>query len=57
MTASKKHYTLDGRKTVCGRPVLITTPMATDPYLITCILCRSSPLLDGKLGNMTHTGH
>jgi hypothetical protein len=54
----KLHYVRwwDVGKVLCGKDVsaLRTT---NDPNKITCGSCKSSPHLDGMLGNMTHSGH
>jgi hypothetical protein len=57
--SQKIHYQdrATGVKTLCGRAVFLTTRVTADVTRVTCISCRTSPLLDGRLGNVTHTGH
>ena len=52
----KLHWSLDGDVTLCGR-LVSTVRLAPALDGITCIRCKSHPVLDGELGNMTHTGH
>lgn len=51
-----RHYPLNKTRTLCGRPITIMMKVTTDVTRITCVACKSSPHLDGELGNMTHTG-
>lgn len=52
-----RHYPLDKTKTLCGRPITIMMKVTRDASRVTCASCKSSPHLDGQLGNMTHSGH
>ncbi len=54
----KVHYNPGGgQKAPCGRAIFGKVRASGDPRQVTCRSCRHSPLLDGALGNMTHTGH
>jgi hypothetical protein len=54
----KVHYNPGGgQKAPCGRPGSGKVRTTRDPHQVTCQSCRHSPLLDGALGNMTHTEH
>jgi hypothetical protein len=56
--SGKLHYSADDTgKTVCGRVIRGNLRVTSNPYKITCIPCKTSPRLDGVLGNMVHAGH
>lgn len=60
MAASGKlHYSswVNEGYTLCGRVITATLRVTSSVHDITCDRCRGSEMLDGQLGNMTHTGH
>lgn len=55
----KLHYSswVQEGYTLCGLVITSKLGMTGDVHEITCSRCQGSKLLDGELGNMTHTGH
>jgi hypothetical protein len=54
----KIHFApVDADRTLCGRSVYyaavreVTVRVTTDPHVVTCIRCKSSPYLDEYLAN------
>ena len=54
----KLHYSswVNEGYTLCGLVITGKLRVTARVHEITCIRCRGSQLLDGQLGNMTHTG-